>query len=104
MADSFEALLRGVQFRPIEAKAIVKDLQEDAPLDLQREPTNEFDSNAIRVLDPDSGQFLGYVAREVAQELAPLMDDGAAYDCRVNGRMSASVVILDIHPHEDRTD
>jgi len=42
---------------------------------LVREPDNPFDSNAIKVTV--SGLvFLGYLPREIAAELAPLMDAG----------------------------
>lgn len=93
----FEALLRGVSFRPVEAKAIVKDLEDGAALLLEREPTNAHDDNAIKVCHPE-GEFLGYVAKEVAADLAPWMDKDWHFTCNVNGRMSASIVILDIRP------
>ena len=46
--------------------------------DLVREPDNFFDSNAIRVTVA-TVVFLGYVPREVAKELAPLMDEGRKF-------------------------
>lgn len=90
----FEAVLRGTSFRPIEAKAIVNQLNDGDILALMREPENRFDANAIMVLAPDTNDHLGYVAKEVAVELAPLMDEGRVFTCKVNGRMSASVVTL----------
>lgn len=99
---SFEALLRGVSFRPIEAKAIVNGLQEGSTLLVEREPTNNFDKNAIRVLDPDSGEFLGFVAKEIAVELAPWMDQGIEYTCTVGDRFSPAVVLLRLNPKEGK--
>jgi len=92
----FEAVLRGADFRPIEAQARVSSLEEGDSLTLLREPGNRFDSNAIMVLDPDSEMHLGYVAKEVAAELAPLMDEGEEFVCSVGGKMSAKSVILSI--------
>lgn len=99
----FEALLMGVSFRPIEAKAIVKDLEDGTSLILQREPTNKYDVNAIQVLSNDENPiepncFLGYVAKETACDLAPWMDQGWHFTCVMNGRYSESKIILDIRP------
>lgn len=41
---------------------------------LRREKENKNDSNAIRVID-ENGRFIAYVAREMAQEIAPQMDN-----------------------------
>jgi hypothetical protein len=49
-------------------------IAEDDDLELEREPSNEYDANAIRVAH--GGAKLGYVPREIAQVLAPLMDAG----------------------------
>lgn len=51
-------------------------------VELEREPDNRFDGNAIRVLMNDkkygllAGQHIGYIRRETAAELAPRVDDG----------------------------
>lgn len=49
------------------------------PVVLIRDPTNAYDPNAIEVQTVD-GYELGYIAREVARSLAPLMDEGAETD------------------------
>ena len=100
MPQKFESLLRGVSFRPIEAKAIVIALQDGEELNLEREPENAHDVNAIRVVHPPSGEFLGFVAREVAADIAPLMDNGMRFTCKVNGRYTPAVVGLDIDEAE----
>ncbi len=94
----FEALLRGVSFRPIEAKMVVKDLEEGTALMLEREPDNKYDENAIKVIHPESEEFIGFVQKEVACDIAPWMDRGFHFTCHVGDRMSASVVILKIKP------
>lgn len=84
----FTAALMGVNFRPTEVREFVKDSEtfESYPLTLEREPNNQYDANAIRVI-ADVGypehcdtQFVGFVAKEVAEELAPLLDSGYAVD------------------------
>jgi hypothetical protein len=50
---------------------------------LVREPENKFDSNAIRVEIADF--FMGYIPKEVAKELAPLMDSGNVYEAEFVG-------------------
>ena len=42
--------------------------------DLFREPQNAHDPNAIRV--ESNGKYLGYIPKDVAAKLAPLMDSG----------------------------
>lgn len=85
----FEALMRGTSFRPIEAKAFVLAMKEGHILSLQRESDNQYDSNAIQVIDPESQIFIGFVAKEMAQEIAPLMDEGVEFNCRAGTRMDS---------------
>ena len=56
---------------------------------LVREPDNPHDPNAIKVTIAGV-VFLGYVPREIAKELAPLMDQGTQFD--------AFFVSLNRHP------
>lgn len=89
----FTVYLRGVSFRPIEAKQIVNELEEGYALTLQREASNPHDENAIMVLDPDTQIHLGYVAKEAASELAPLMDEGLEFECKVEANAMRSVLL-----------
>jgi hypothetical protein len=50
---------------------------------LLREPGNEYDPNAIRVIT--DGRPVGYIAREVAEELAPVMDSASVRTFDVPG-------------------
>lgn len=90
----FEVILRGVNFRPLSAKEIVNRLVEGDGLELEREPFNQYDPNAIKVLDPESKEHLGYVSKEHAVEIAPLMDNGQAFDATVTGFMKVGMPIL----------
>lgn len=57
------ATVVGVTFRPPEAKEIVKSLtpSDGEKLSLEAEPTNEYDSNAVKVMC--EGMHIGYLAR-----------------------------------------
>ena len=102
--QTFIAPVVGMHFRP-PAKAILKFLQSDAALTLQREPENPYDPNAVMVfvdvtqipeelrpeLDETSQPYgftledlfvqrewhLGYIAKEFAIHLAPILDQTA---------------------------
>ncbi|RLF67188.1 MAG: hypothetical protein DRN26_02835, partial [Thermoplasmata archaeon] len=50
-------------------------------LKLVRQPDNKYDSNAIAVLS--CNVHVGYLPREIAQELAPRMDKGEWFQCFV---------------------
>ena len=60
-----------------------------APLVLRRDPHNEHDPNAIAVDAPDGGQ-LGWVPRELAEELAPKLDAGEPWTALVLREQRAS--------------
>jgi hypothetical protein len=51
------------------------DTAPGSPLELRRDPANEHDRNAIAVHAAD-GQQVGWVPRELAEELAPSLDAG----------------------------
>lgn len=82
---TFTTKLVGLQFRPPEVQEIVQGLEEGDNLELVREPTNPYDENAIRIIR--DGEFLGFVAASkainTASEIAPFLDQGYLYTCRV---------------------
>ena len=51
------------------------------PLELRRDPGNEHDPNAIAV--DAAGEQVGWVPRELAEELAPQLDEGASWSAIV---------------------
>ena len=75
--------LVGINFRPIMARSIANDLAQGDILTLEREPSNQFDINAIKVIHPESGEFIGYIARMVAAEIIVFLDQGKSYSCTV---------------------
>jgi HIRAN domain len=56
---------------------------------LQRDPANEHDPHAIRVL-LDGGEQVGWVPRELAEELAPRVDAGEVWSAVVLRERRAS--------------
>jgi len=72
-------------------------------LDLEREPDNPYDANAIRVLSPNhegEAAFLGFVAKEIAATLAVIMDVGVKYSATVYGFQTPTTPVLAIEPVE----
>lgn len=63
------------------AGALIDKLKPNQRLELLREPTNKHDKNAIQVLW-GPGRQLGWVPRQLAETLAPLMDAGTEVICR----------------------
>ena len=74
----------GVTFNNRQSKIyyIWRNLQKDQAsvyVSLRRNPTNEYDTNAIQVLGHVRGGStvdLGFIDKNLATELAPLMDNG----------------------------
>jgi hypothetical protein len=56
------------------------DVAPGAALELRRDPGNEHDPNAIQVV---AGEQVGWVPRELAEELAPLLDAGEPWSAVV---------------------
>lgn len=76
--------LVGVNFRPAEAREIVKNCQTGHVFDLEAEPSNPYDVNAVKVIDPETGAFVGYLSRESNAETAAHLAEG--------GRARATIV------------
>ena len=66
-------------------QAIIRQIEVGEPLDLVREPTNMYDTNAVMVLH-ELGQ-IGHVDRQSAKELSTILDSG--------GILSATVAAVD---------
>lgn len=82
----------GLHFRPSETKRFVnEELAIGDPLTLEREPSNPYDSNAIKVLadvgSDESGpifEHIGFVPKTDNYVLAQLMDGGLEPTARVH--------------------
>lgn len=79
-ADMFYSKLVGVTFG--DRQKVIVTLTEGEQLKLMREPDNPYDSNAIRAIT-SAGYDAGHIRREIAAEIAPLIDAGIPYHCYV---------------------
>lgn len=100
----YSSALMGNHFRDAFAKESCTRVQIGDKMTLHREPTNPYDANAIQVHfhDPvfDDLMFLGYVERGLAEEIAPLIDNGAVFEVQVVGFLAPNKPYLDIRESE----
>lgn len=87
--------LVGAYHRGPEAEAMTEALLPGDELSLEREPANQYDPNAIKVLLRET--HLGYVARQTAAFMALYMDEGHKFSARVIGR-SGRYPLLEVGP------
>lgn len=86
----------GMHFREREgvpAKSIVASFVPPLKLDFEREPTNPYDQNAIKILY--EGQHIGYIEAASAIYLAPWIDEGHDYTITVTDMVE---VKRNLHP------
>lgn len=73
----------GMHFRGQHAKAWAEAVQPGTEIFYEREPENQFDSMAIKVLY--NFQHVGYIERNQAAFIAPWIDSGTEFSCVVTG-------------------
>lgn len=71
---TFQSASVGAQFRPSEAKDLIRSLTIGDEVQLEREPDNAYDEWAIKVLK--DGVHIGYIEAPVAKDWAGFLDDG----------------------------
>lgn len=54
-------------------------MHDDTTVRIEREPNNQYDRNAIKVVANDLGQ-IGYIGKDYAAILAPMMDNGDKFE------------------------
>ena len=69
--------LAGVTYRDAQENIKRFGCRDIGSFALVREPENAYDPNAIRV--EIAGFFLGYIPKDIAKKLAPLMDAGREF-------------------------
>lgn len=106
----FNIRLVGANYRPIEAQAIVSDLDVGESVYLIREPDNKFDVNAIKIYNtdnPDTREHLGYVAAKsrdsiaVAEEVSMFMELDTWYEAVVITDAGTKSPLLNVILTED---
>lgn len=78
-----EFYIAGVQFRP--EKGIIEGMEKDDILDLTPEPTNQYDSNAIKVeyVDDEVVTHLGYVPAKFCAEVGAALTINPSLPCTI---------------------
>lgn len=76
--------LAGLSFRPASAKQAVDELEIGDALNLEADFENPYDQNAVKVVDPKSSEFIGFIPKTDNWEVAETI--------RAGGTPSASVV------------
>ena len=79
--------IAGTRYRSDDTKSIIRQLDVGTRLELQRDPENEYDSNAVKIILPmgQERHFLGFVPRDIAEDLSPKLASGARYYVKVLG-------------------
>lgn len=85
MTEFENVLCVGMHFRGGDAKAIAESLTAESEIRLEREPENPYDAYAIRVLIED--QHIGYIERDKAAWISPLLDEGRSATVRCTGHV-----------------
>lgn len=79
----------GSRFRPVECQAELIAMMKDTPLVLRRDPSNEFDPNAIELRSDRTNAHLGFVPKHIAAELAPRLDSGETFTAVVANEIAS---------------
>lgn len=77
------ATVVGISFRPASAKDAMRALEVGDTLTLEADPENPYDSNAVKVIDPASGEFIGFISRESNSETAEHLANGGEVSCEI---------------------
>lgn len=73
----------GMHFRGAAAVDVAANLEVDSSVNLVREPENQYDAYAIKVLVEDI--HIGYIERGQAAWISPLMDEGGTATATITG-------------------
>jgi len=85
----FQCELRGANFRSAEDKDALKACATGDELYLLRDTNNQYDENAVAIYaDAEFDFHVGFVAKETAEELAPLLDEGHEFRCYIHSWLS----------------
>ena len=60
---------------------IIREIKPKILLELQPEPENKFDPNAVRILMGDD--FLGYVPKKFSSEVSAMLEMGVYLECEI---------------------
>lgn len=70
--STFTVAIRGIKFRPPEAKEVARNLTPHEVVTIEPDPLNEYDPNALKIIA--RGQFIGFVQKDMAEHIAPRLE------------------------------
>lgn len=80
--DSFYFNVKGIMYRPKKTVKLVAEYAGmDDVLELKREPSNKYDSNAVKVFY--DGEWIGYVERDLSEQISELLELDKDFECKV---------------------
>lgn len=88
----------GARHRPEFALKLAMELDPTFEVFLEREPTNSYDSNAIKVIViyADSDHHIGYIPKTDNAELAAALDEGRSFTVVAGGHAAYYEPLLEI--------
>lgn len=92
----YDATLVGYSHRPIEVRLAYRELYEGQALILEPEPDNKFDANAVKVIEPESEIFLGYLDRNNAASVNFLLEKGKTCSVEISSVLDFRHPVLSI--------
>lgn len=95
----FSVALVGGMFTPPYNRSIGRGLSTGSLISYTRQPDNVHDKNAI-LISTLNGVELGYVAKDIAKDLALLMDAGVEYDVYVGKKSKSKAYPFSLHFYE----
>lgn len=93
---TIQTTLAGLNFRPIEARAVFAALSPGASLSLEAEPFNQYDAYAVKIIT--EGEHIGYIASGMNIEVAAALAEGIPVTCTLKekgGGRNRPVIILE---------
>lgn len=90
--------IRGVTFKNSDGTSrqqIISRLKDTTPINLVRDYGNRHDRNAIKVIN-DKGEQLGWVAKEIARDLASKMDAGKQHSASITTLTGGGVYTMGV--------
>jgi len=92
--STFQCTLAGANFRPADAREVCKHLGIGDTLELEADPSNPYDSNAVKVIAEDT--FIGFIPKSDNTAVAAALAQGEEVIVGVVGFESPIKPILEI--------
>lgn len=85
--------VKGTRYYDAKGEVSAKRAREKSEIKFQREPANQYDSNAVRVLLAQNGAFLGYVPQSMSAQVSGQILAGVIEKAHIRGITKSSEYI-----------